>query len=291
MKKIAAFIILLVTLTACGPRIVYQHLDWLIPWYVSDYISLDSDQKNLLEQRLATLLDWHCRTQLPAYAMTLRALGGDLANSTDPADEATLQAYNTKILALWKQLLQQIGPDITAILTTATDDQIDELFVNLAKQNQEFREKYIDLAPNELLQNRQKRMIKLLKYWISDLNTEQRQAVSEWSSQLTPIAEQWVQNRAGIQAEARKLLARRDENPESRAAMQDLIMHPEKMRSVEYQRKIDINTGVTIKFLVQLDRQLTQDQRSHLLDRIESLAADFDTLSCDPATLPKPRFN
>jgi hypothetical protein len=223
--------------------------------------------------------------------MTLRALGGDLASSTDPADEATLQAYNTKIIALWKELLQQIGPDITAILATATDDQIDELFVNLEKQNQAFREKYVDLPPAELIQNRQNRMIKQLKYWISELNAEQRQAVSEWSSQLTTIAEQWVQNRAGIQAEARKLLARRDENPEFRTAMQNLIIHPEKMRSVEYQHKIDINTGVTIKFLVRMDRRLTEDQRSHLLDRIESLAADFETLSCDPATLPKPQFN
>jgi hypothetical protein len=68
-------------------------------------------------------------------------------------------------------------------------------------------------------------------------------------------------------------------------------MHPENMRSSAYQRKIDINTGITLNLLVQLDQMLTEDQRSHLLGRIESLAADFDTLSCDPATLPKPKFN
>ena len=291
MKKLTACIIILVSLAACGPRLVYHHLDWLIPWYVSDYISLDSDQKNLLEKRLSILLDWHCRTQLPVYALTLRALGGDLANSADPVDAATLQAYNTRILALWQELLQQIGPDITDILSLASDDQIRELFENLAKQNQKFRKKHVDLAPDELIPNRQKRMIKRLKYWISDLNPAQRQAVSDWSSQLTPIAEQWLQNRERIQTEARRLLARRDDNPEFRAAMQELIIHPANMRSVAYQRKIDINTGITLKLLVQLDQMLTEDQRSHLLDRIESLAADFDTLSCDPATLPKPTFD
>ncbi|MBW2478807.1 MAG: hypothetical protein JRF38_02360, partial [Deltaproteobacteria bacterium] len=80
MKKIAVIILIALASTGCGPRLMYQHLDWLIPWYVSDYISLDSDQQNLLEERLAKLLDWHCRTQLPVYAMTLRALGRDLAN-------------------------------------------------------------------------------------------------------------------------------------------------------------------------------------------------------------------
>jgi hypothetical protein len=291
MKKLTTIIIILVSLTACGPRFVYHHLDWLIPWYVSDYISLDSDQKNMLEKRVSMLLDWHCRTQLPAYALTLRALGGDLANSADPVDSATLQAYNTRILALWQELLQQIGPDITALLATASDDQIRELFDNLAKQNQKFRKKYVDLPPGELTQNRQKRMIKRLKYWIADLKPEQRQAVADWSLELEPIAEPWVQNREAIQAEAHRLLNRRDDDPEFRSGMQGLIMHPENMRSSAYQRKIDINTGITLNLLVQLDQMLTEDQRSHLLGRFESLAADFDTLSCDPATLPKPKFN
>ena len=291
MKNRAVILLLAIVLAGCGPRLVYPHLDWLIPWYVSDYISLDSDQKNMLEKRLLKLLDWHCRTQLPAYAMSLRALGGDLANSTDPVDEATLQAYNTKIIALWKELLQQIGPDITDILATASDDQIDELFDNLDKQNREFRKKYVDLPPDELIQNREERMVKRTKYWISKLNSKQKQAVSDWSSQLTPIALEWLQSRERIQAEARRLLARKDEDPEFRTAMQKLIIHPANMRSVEYQRKIDINTGVTIKLLVQLDRMLTEDQRSHLLDRIESLAADFGTLNCDPQTLPQPKFD
>ena len=291
MKKIAAIILIAVALTGCGPRIVYHHLDWLIPWYVSDYISLDSDQKNMLEKRLAKLLDWHCRTQLPAYAVTLRALGRDLANSGDPVDAAALQVYNTRILALWQELLQQISPDITDILSLASDDQISDLFDNLAAQNQKFIKKYVDLPPDELTRNRQKRMVKRLKYWLSDLNPEQRQAILDWSMELTPIADQWVQNREAIQAEARRLLDLRDDDLQFRSGMQGLIVHPENMRSVAYQRKIDINTGITLKLLVQLNQMLTEDQRSHLLDRIESLAADFDTLSCDPATLPQPKFN
>ncbi len=291
MKNRALILLLAIFLAGCGPRLVYSHLDWLIPWYVSDYISLDSDQKNMLEKRLLKLLDWHCRTQLPAYATTLRALGRDLANSSEPVDAATLKTYNTRLMALWKALLQKIGPDITAILATATDAQIDELFHNLDKQNQKFKKEYVDLPPDELIQNREERMVKRTKYWISKLNPEQKQAVSDWSLQLTPIAVDWIQNRERIQSEARRLLGQRRDNPEFRTAIQKLILHPENVRSAEYQRKIDINTTATIKLLAQLIQLLTEKQRSYLLDRIESLAADFDTLSCDPETLPKPNFN
>ena len=291
MKKIAAIILIAVALTGCGTRLIYDHLDWLIPWYVSDYISLDSEQKNLFDERLAKFLDWHCRTQLSVYAVTLRALGRDLANAAGPVSEAALQAYNQKIIILWKELLQQMGPDITDILATASDDQIKELFANLEKRNRKFRKKFVDLSPDESNRKRQERMIKRLKYWLSDLSPEQKQAVADWSVQLTPIAGQLIQNREMIQAKAHSLLASRSENPDFRSDLQELIMHPERMRSVDYQRKIDINTRITINFLVRLDRMLTEDQRAHLLKRIESLAADFDTLSCDPAALPKPAIN
>ncbi|MGB5746214.1 MAG: DUF6279 family lipoprotein [Desulfobacterales bacterium] len=291
MKNRAAIILLVVVLAGCGPRLVYQHLDWLIPWYVSDYISLDSDQKNMLEARLSKLLDWHCRTQLPAYATMLRALGQDLAASSPPVDAAALQVYTTRLITLWKELLYQIGPDIAAILATATDTQIDELFNNLEKQNQKFKKEYVDLPPDELILNREKRMVKRTKYWISKLNPQQKQAVSDWNLQLTPIAEDWLQNREIIQAEARSLLVQRHDNPGFRDAIQELIINPESMRTPEYQRKIDFNTAVTIRYMVRLNKLLTEKQRSYLLDQIESLAADFDTLSCDPATLPKSELN
>ncbi len=291
MTKRTAILLLVVALAGCGPRLVYPHLGWLVPWYVSDYISLDSDQKTMLEARLSKLLDWHCRTQLPAYAATLRSLGRDLADDSRPVTAATLRAYNTRLIELWKELLRQIGPDMTAILVTSTDAQIDELFVNLERQNQKFHKEYIDQPPDILFQNREDRMVKRTRYWISKLNSEQARALADWNSQLEPVAVEWLQNREVIQAEARRLLARRQDDPGFRAAMQALIINPESLRSQEYQHKIDVNTAVTINYIVKLDRLLTPDQRSHLLDRIESLAADFDALSCDPSMSTKPTFN
>ena len=101
----------------------------------------------------------------------------------------------------------------------------------------------------------------------------------------------WLQNRAIIQAEDRSLLAQRHEKPGFRDAIQELIINPESIRTAEYHCKIDFNTAVTIQHMVRLNSLLSEKQRSYLLDRIESLAADFDTLSIDPETLPKPEFD
>jgi len=287
MKKLLLVSSFLIVMAGCGPRYIYPHLNWLVPWYVSDYISLDATQKNMLQKRLLKQLDWHCRTQLPTYAETLRAIGREFDNADQAVDFSKIQSYNVKLMKLWRELMQQIGPDITDILITASDEQIDELFDNLAKQNREFRKEYVDLPPAKLNENRQKRMHKRLKYWISDPTTEQKEAISAWSKQMVPVSEDWLQNREIIQIEARRLLARRSNSPEFRPTLLNLIVNPEQLRTPAYQTKIETNIELTIKLIIQLDRLLTPAQRSYFLKRIDSLATDFDKLSCDPKDIPK----
>ena len=192
MKRTFLLILTISILISCGPRLVYPHLNWLIPWYISDYISLDSTQKNLLQQRLLKQLDWHCRTQLPAYAELLRTIGRDFADADQPLTYLKIQFYYKKLMELWKELMKQIGPDINDIISTASDAQIDELFDNLSKQNQEFKEEYVDPPIQQLNEKRRKRVIDRLEDWISDLTTEQKAAVASWNNQLVPLAEEWL---------------------------------------------------------------------------------------------------
>jgi hypothetical protein len=287
MKKFLLVSSFLLVLASCGPRLIYPHLNWLIPWYVSDYISLDDTQKNMLQKRLLKQLDWHCRTQLPTYAEMLRGIGREFANAEQAANYSKIQSYYINLMELWKGLMKQIGPDITDILITASNEQIDELFDNLAEQNREFRKKYVDISTAKLIENRQKSMNKRLKYWISAPTAEQKEAIATWSRQMVPISEDWLQNREMLQDKARRLLAGRNSSPDFREKLLNFIVNPELLRTPAYQAKIETNLDITIKFIVQLDRLLTPAQRSRLLKRIESLAADFDKLSCDPKDVPR----
>ena len=287
MKRTFPAFLALLVLIGCGPRLVYPHLNWLVPWYIGDYISLDSTQRDLLQQKLLKQLDWHCRTQMPTYADLLRAIGRDFTNTEQPITYSKLEYYYIELMDLWKNLMKQIGPDINDILVTASDEQIDELFDNLAKKNQELKEEYVDPPIQQLKEKRNKRAIKRLKYWISDLTTDQKAAIAAWNNQLIPLAEEWMENREKTQTEARRLLSQRNDNPEFRTRLLELIINPEKLRSPAYQAKIDANVHITFNFILQLDRMLTEEQRAFLLKRIEKLASDFDKLSCDPKDMPK----
>ena len=264
---------------------IYPHLNWLIPFYVDDYISLNREQSSLLEKRLLRVLDWHCRTQLPVYAQLLRELAKDLQDPQQPVSYEKLQFYSDQFITQWRELLKQIGPEMADILATASDQQLAELFQNIENRNNEFKSEYVDISLKELEEKRRKRMAKDLKQWISYLTPEQKQAVSDWSDQIKPLAADGLRNRQLVLAEFKNLLVNRRHDPDFKEAFVTLLVNVDQMRPSDYQQKIDYNTEVTFKLIIKIDRSLNPTQRAYLLKRIGSLADDFEKLSCDPVRI------
>jgi hypothetical protein len=285
MKKLIFPICLLLVVTGCGPRLIYPHLDWLIPFYVDNYISLNREQSSLLEKRLLQVLDWHCRTQLPVYAQSLRELAKDLENPRQPVSYKKFEYYSNQFMTHWRELSKKIGPEVADILATATDEQIAELLQNIEKRNDEFKSEYVDIPLEKLEKKRKERMAKDLNQWISSLKPEQKQLVSDWSEQILPMAADGLRFREGVLTEFQNLLTRRKQNPHFKEAFASLLDNLDQLRAADYQQKIDYNTDLTFKLLMKIDRSLNTTQRTYLLKHIGSLAADFDKLSCDPAQI------
>jgi len=289
MKKFISTICLLLVLAGCGPRWIYPHLGWLIPFYVDDYISLNREQNSSLEKRLLRVLDWHCRTQLPVYAQSLRELAKDLEDPRHPISYERLQSYANQFIAHWRELSRQIGPEMADILATASDEQIAELVQNIDKRNKKFKTNYVDIPLESLAEKRKERLTKDIKQWISRLTAEQKQAVSDWSDQITPLAADGLRYRERVLTEFQNLLTKQRQAPDFKEAFVALLVNFDQMRTREYQQKIDINTDLTLKLLIKIDRSLNATQRTYLLKRIGSMAADFDKLSCDPVQVKSTR--
>jgi hypothetical protein len=145
MKTVFLIILLLLGVVGCGLRMTYPNLDWLIPWYVADYISLNQEQRSLLEKRLMPALDWHCHTQLPVYAHMLKALANDLDDPGRLLSVERLHAYAEQLNRRWRDIKIQIGPEMAEILASASDKQIAELFENVEQRNNAFKAQYVDI--------------------------------------------------------------------------------------------------------------------------------------------------
>lgn len=176
------------------------------------------------------------------------------------------------------------------ILKTASNEQLAELFQNIEKRNNEFKAEYVDISREKLTKNRKERMAADLENWISRLTSEQKQVVSGWSDQIAPLAVDGLRNREKVLAKFRDLLEKRRNDPDFKETFVAMLVNLDELRATEYQKKIDYNTDVTLKFSVKISSTLKPTQRKHLVKRINSLAVDFEKISCDPLKI-KPKQN
>jgi len=275
---------LIIGLSGCTVRFAYNQLDWIAPWYLRGYVSLDEQQRSLLEQRLATRLDWHCSTQLPRYAHWLRELETQLA-SGDVSLEG-LHAHARQAEAFWLELVSHLPADASELLASASDDQVQELFDNLDERTAENRRDFVDKPAEALQRERAERMAQRLRRWFGRLNTAQQARLEAWSVGLAPFGEQWLDNRALWQAALRKAIEDlRQDPPALEAALEQLFVRPERDWSDEYRARVQFNRDQTLVLLVDLYRLSSQRQRQRLTERVGSLARDLERLACEPTEL------
>ncbi|MBE8572014.1 hypothetical protein IQR33_20895, partial [Vibrio sp. OPT46] len=61
-------------LAGCAKKFLYSNIDWFVLDYLEDYVSLQGEQKVLVEERLLLLADWHKKEELPLYIEHLKDL-------------------------------------------------------------------------------------------------------------------------------------------------------------------------------------------------------------------------
>jgi hypothetical protein len=270
----------------------YPNLDWLVPLYVDGYISLTQAQSRSLQTHLKRALGWHCQTQLPAYARVLRNLAMDVADPRLSLGVERLRSYADQLKIRWQDVKIHIGPEMADILATASDEQLAELSENIQQRNDAFKEEFVDIPLDQLERMRRKKMIARIQRWLSGITPAQMQAVADWSAAIRPLAADGLDYRRHVAAELLNLLSTRKAEPDFKDALVDLVVNVDQRRPTHYQNKIDVNTDLTLRLLVQLERSLTPTQRSRLLKRIHVLVSDLEKLSCQPAAahrwIPEP---
>jgi hypothetical protein len=292
MKTLIVTTLILLTLSGCGLRLTYPHLDWLIPFYVDDYISLNQEQSSLLGKRLEQVLDWHCSTQLPAYTQMLKDVVNDLEDRHAPLDIQKLRFYAKQINSYWHELKIQLGLQAADVLMTASDEQLAQLLQNVEKNNTAFKREYVDVPPATMKQKRSQSMARHVHQWLSELTPMQKQAIDDWSAHIKPLAADRLFHRQRILADFENLLVMRSNAPNFKTVLLEWLVNLDQRRTPAYQEKIGYNANLTLELLDTLSRSLTAGQRAYLVKRIDRLVADFDKLSCGPsmALLSLPRL-
>ncbi|MFT7259543.1 MAG: DNA mismatch repair ATPase MutS [Glaciecola sp.] len=278
MKKIL-IIGLVLLLSGCSTKFVYKNVDWLVYWYVDDFVELTNQQEAIVDAKLETWLEWHKESELPQYIQHLSELSDDIRTQQLSLDK--MDYHQQKAADHWMRLKAKIVPDLVAMSPMLSQEQVDSMFKEIDKMNEEEADERAEMlakTPEKRKRESLKRNKRNVKRWLGQLDSAQEQLVEKTYGEYHSNGELWLQYRVRYQAQLRTLLNGTDKGEGFKTKLTKLLMEPEKYRGeLLNQRNID-NSNKYKEFLLAADTLATEAQRKHLLDEIAEFADDLNDL-------------
>ncbi|PWB32816.1 hypothetical protein DCO48_11860 [Pseudomonas sp. SDI] len=267
----------LVLLACTRIDLAYRNLDVLVPWSLSDYLNMNRQQKDWLNQRLKQHLAWHCRTQLPGYLTWLDGVRSMVASNAVSDEQLRGQTQQAK--AAIAKVAEQITPSAAQLLRGMSDEQVRGLREAFTEDIQARQAKYVKTPLAKQVAARSQRMEKRLSDWLGELSPQQRVRVMSWSQALGEQNRQWIANRASWQQQFSAAMEQR-QTPAFEPRLAQLLKDRESLWTPEYRQAYQHAEQEARRLLVDLMAQSSPAQRQHLQERLSKMRADFSNLKC-----------
>jgi hypothetical protein len=278
LKRIAITLTIALALGACSRMgLAYRNLDVIIPWTLGDYLDMNGEQKNWLNDRLKEHLEWHCSTQLPGYLDWLDRLQSMIASNQ--VTDAALQERTREAEQAIAETARQITPSAIELLQGLDDQQVAEMNEAFAKDQRKRQDEYLKPPLDRQIKDRAERMAKRLNDWLGPLSVAQRQRVDAWSNALGDQNTQWIANRVHWQKQFSAAVAQR-QSPQFPQRIETLLVNRESLWTPAYREAFARTEAQARSLFVDLMAESTPTQRERLLKKIEGVRKDFSDLKC-----------
>ena len=275
LRLVLTSLLVATLLGGCVIRVVYNQLDWLALWYVEDYFDLDRAQEEKARALIDRTLAWHRATQLPRYASLSREL---LKAAEGPMSETFIADRYAEVVELLDDLFRRVCPDMASLLQTLSDEQVEDLFAQLAEENEDLEEDYSGISREERRAKQGKAIIRAFRRFTGPLNPAQEALIRSETEKSHDLSADWLRRRAAWQQEFRVLMDGRTANPDFEARFTDLVLNPNQFDSPGYREIVQDNQRRFFQLASDVLGTLSPGQAKHLQKRLTTDANDFDAL-------------
>lgn len=263
-------------LTSCSTRLVYNYLDWIIPWYVNDYVELNSDQKSYFKRQLRAVLKWHREEELPKYVTELSRLQSQLREPDIPAEQ--VQAFMYLSEEAWKRIVKRGMPYLGTLIRTFSNEQTQQLLTEIQASESKRREKLASRTVAQQYQRDVKNMQEALEQWVGPLQPNQQALVSRWAKQRPKSQMQWIEYRTFWRQGLVTTLENR-RTSQFVPGFQSLMLEQEPYSGHPYRsNQLPRTLSYAANFLSDFHKTLTTEQRRFLNVKLDKLIQDFEYL-------------
>jgi hypothetical protein len=271
--------------TACSTiRFTYNHGDTLLYWWLNAYLDLDSDQADWVKKDIDNLFQWHRSTQLRDYAGLLRNMQRQLADGRVTQEELLTDYRDIK--ARTELLVFKALPQLADLAMSVKPDQIEHIEAKFAKNNEDFRRKFMSGSVDDQKKARFKKAMEQFELWFGNFNGEQEAALRHASDARPLENEVFLQERMMRQKKIVALLRRIQQEKlnkeQTMAAIHDLLRSFfDRMEAPDRKAFYDAYIDTTSTFIVTAIQMTTPEQKQHAQKRIQGWINDFEALAAN----------
>ncbi len=265
---------LLAGLASCSSTtFFYNRLDFLVPWYVEDYVDLDRMQQGFLEEQLDPFLTWHRREELPRYVETVDRIEDAVSDSLEYEE---LVAIQRDIEAAYRRLEARGMEWMLALGGELTDEQMDEFLDSLEERQGEFEEEYLERDAQEFVDDSYDNLKDNLEDYLGRLSKEQKAIAKRAAWELARADAAWLEEQSRWLEKLRELLKR---EPGWEQRLKDAVAVREQNFTPEYAEAIEHNTQVLYRAVSEILNSRSEKQDKVLREKLRELREDLLALS------------
>lgn len=277
--SIVVVVVITLLLSACSTQFGYRFADTLIEWKLNDYVSLNSQQEQSVDQAITTLHQWHATSELPYYAQQLQTLRDKIASNT--LTETDLVATYEQFFIAWQRMLNAVEPHAQEMLPQLSDEQIAELTENLREKQREEEEELLEYSDSERSKRLIRRAEKNTRSWLGQVTKVQQRLINRWVVERLDTRDLWLDYNQRWLNEFEKALQQRQQPEQFNNYLQQLFYNPEQWRSEELRSRVEHNQQLTLVLFYQLSETLTDRQRRRIVDKLDGYIEDMNEIAED----------
>lgn len=270
--RLAAVLLALLLLAGCGNTFLYNRLDWLIGWYVDDYVELSRAQEKVFQQRLRPVLDWHRREELALYAALLQQIEAD---SAAPLDADTVRDWSRQLLLALERIEARLWPLIHEIGADLDQAQMAELLENIRARQRELEEEYLTRTDEEYAEDNFDRLSENLRDFLGPLSAAQEDQIARAALAMRRLDQAWLEERRLWLKTLQRLSAR---EPGWQAALRAAWAQRKERRTPRYHAHRRHNMDIIHALVAAVLNARSERQDRHLQRELDSLQDDLQTL-------------
>jgi len=271
--RAAVVLLLLIGLGACSStRLLYQNLDWLAFEAMDDRFEIRSDQEDWVKTSLRELHSWHRVTQLPAYRLTLDELAVRFADGLDADDLVWL---DKRVEQHRRTLVSLVVPELSRFLADLDEEQLAR-YAEASEEAIDEAAEQLEWSPSKRQAYRLETFLDRIEPWTGELSNPQLRSLQQDVLALSDIRREWIEQRRERLDALTELLSSRPGKETIEAALHEWWGDLDASYPPDYVAQRHLLKEQMFGLLVRLDSTLTQEQRAHVIDRLEGYVSTID---------------